>query len=184
MLSLNHARILMLILTAYALYSVTTRVGWPGVLVTLNLSFLSNDFMATLLHPPEDCTPDIPHSEQSPQDKTDPEMEDFSSGSEFEYSTPPPAPPSRSEPEHVSAESNPYCATSAPSVLCTEKVSPSCSSSSSSVASSSRVVKSDAASIAEIERIMKGSNHYEVLGVPKSRTVDLKTLKKEYHKKV
>ncbi|XP_078178113.1 chaperone DnaJ-domain superfamily protein [Carex rostrata] len=184
MLSLNHARILMLILTAYALYSVTTRVGWHGVLITINLSFLSNDFLAKLLHPPEDYTPDIPHSEQTPQNRTDPVMEDFPSGSGYEYSTPPPAPPPTSEPECVSAESNPYRATSAPSVLCTEKVSPSCSSSSSSVASSSRVVKSDAASIAEIERIMKGSNHYEVLGVPRSRTVDLKILKKEYHKKV
>jgi DnaJ homolog subfamily C member 14 len=182
MLSLNHARILILILTVYALYSVTSRVGWPGVLVSLNLSFLSNDFMVTLLHPPEDCTPEIPHSEQSPQNKSDPVMEDFGSG--FEYSTPPPAPPPRSEPEHVSAESNPYRASSAPSVLCTEKVSPSCSSSSSSVASSSRVVKSDVVSIAEIERVMKGSNHYEVLGVPRSRTVDPKILKKEYHKKV
>lgn len=184
MLSLNHARILMLILTAYALYSVTTRVGWHGVLITFNLSFLSNDFLAKLLHPPEDYTPDIPHSEQNPENRTDPVMEDFPSGSGYEYSTPPPAPPPTSEPECVSAKSNPYRATSAPSVLCTEKVSPSCSSSSSSVASSSKVVKSDGASIAEIERIMKGSNHYEVLGVPRSHTVDLKILKKDYHKKV
>lgn len=173
----------MILLTTYALYSVTTRVGWPGVLITLNLSFLSNDFLAKLLQPPEDCTPETPHSKERPQNEPDPVMEDFDTGSGFEYSTPPPPSPPTSESERVSTESNPYRATSAPSVLCTEKVSPSCLSS-SSVASSSRVVKSDVASMAEIERIMKGSNHYEVLGVPRSRTVDPKILKKEYHKKV
>jgi len=45
-------------------------------------------------------------------------------------------------------------------------------------------VKSDSSSLDEIKRIMDGSNHYEVLGVPRNRSIDQKTLKEEYHRMV
>ncbi|URE42187.1 heat shock protein DnaJ [Musa troglodytarum] len=51
-------------------------------------------------------------------------------------------------------------------------------------ASSSKVVIMEPTSLVEMERIMNSSNHYEVLGLLRNKSVDHNILKKEYHKKV
>ncbi|KAK4439616.1 hypothetical protein Salat_0296500 [Sesamum alatum] len=43
--SLNHARLVVLMATLYAMYCVKVRVGWLGVFLAINLAFLSNDVL-------------------------------------------------------------------------------------------------------------------------------------------
>ncbi|CAA6668084.1 unnamed protein product [Spirodela intermedia] len=49
--------------------------------------------------------------------------------------------------------------------------------------SPSKAVKSDLGSLEEMRRIMGSLNHYETLGFPQIRAIDLAALKKEYRKK-
>uniref|UniRef100_A0A5B6Z8I7 J domain-containing protein n=1 Tax=Davidia involucrata TaxID=16924 RepID=A0A5B6Z8I7_DAVIN len=47
--SLNHARLVVLMATIYAIYCVKVQVGWHGVFLSINLAFLSNDLFNYLL---------------------------------------------------------------------------------------------------------------------------------------
>ncbi|KAH8518081.1 hypothetical protein H0E87_000044 [Populus deltoides] len=47
--SLNHARLVVLMATIYAIYCVKVRVGWHGVFLSINLTFFSNDVLNFLL---------------------------------------------------------------------------------------------------------------------------------------
>jgi DnaJ family protein C protein 14 len=163
MCSLKHARYVIPVLTSYAIYSVAVRVGWLGVFLTLNLSFLTNDLLNKLAQGYEGSTEE---SQFQDMKDSDPVMDDeLYRSCEF-----PPVPDS--EPETVSS-AKPYCSAPIQDVLHVHKEEP-----------PSKVVKSDSSSLDEIKRIMDGSNHYEVLGVPRNRTIDQKTLKKEYHRMV
>jgi len=162
MCSLKHARYVIPVLTSYAIYSVAVRVGWLGVFLTLNLSFLTNDLLNKLVQGYEGSTEE---SQFQDMKDSDPVMDEFYRSCEF-----PPVPDS--EPETVSS-AKPYCSAPIQDVLHVQKEEP-----------PSKVVKSDSSSLDEIKRIMDGSNHYEVLGVPRNRSIDQKTLKKEYHRMV
>lgn len=162
MCSLKHARYVIPVLTSYAIYSVAVRVGWLGVFLTLNLSFLTNDLLNKLVQGYEGSTEE---SQFEDMKDSDPVMDEFYRSCEF-----PPVPDS--EPETVSS-AKPYCSAPIQDVLHVQKEEP-----------PSKVVKSDSSSLDEIKRIMDGSNHYEVLGVPRNRSIDQKTLKKEYHRMV
>ncbi|XP_066383308.1 uncharacterized protein [Miscanthus floridulus] len=162
MCSLKHARYVIPVLTSYAIYSVAVRVGWLGVFLTLNLSFLTNDLLNKLAQGYEGSTEE---SQFQDMKDSDPVMDEFYRSCEF-----PPVPDS--EPETVSS-AKPYCSAPIQDVLHVQKEEP-----------PSKVVKSDSSSLDEIKRIMDGSNHYEVLGVPRNRSIDQKTLKKEYHRMV
>ena len=162
MCSLKHARYVIPILTTYAIYCVAVRVGWLGVFLTLNLSFLTNDLLNKLLQGYEGSTEEEQFEDMK---DSDPVMDEFYRSCEF-----PPTPDS--EPETVSY-AKPYCSAPTQDVLHVQKEEP-----------PSKVVKSDSSSLDEIKRIMDGSNHYEVLGIPRNRGIDQKSLKKEYHRMV
>lgn len=46
------------------------------------------------------------------------------------------------------------------------------------------VVREDLNSVIEMERILNSGNHYEALGFPRQKKIDVVLLKKEYRKKV
>jgi DnaJ homolog subfamily C member 14 len=162
MCSLKYARYVVPVLTTYAIYCVTVHIGWLGLFFTLNLSFLTNDLMNKLLQGSEERTEERPFEEMK---DSDPVMDEFYCSCEF------PSPPDR-EPETVSSV-KPYCSSPTQDVLHVQKEE-----------SPSKVVKSDSSSLDEMKRIMDGSTHYDVLGIPHNRSIDQKILKKEYHKMV
>ncbi|XP_072952175.1 uncharacterized protein [Typha angustifolia] len=159
--SLNHARFLILMSSAYAVYCISARVGWFGVFLTLNISFLSNDFLNKLFQGYDSTNENAKFEE--PKDP-EPVMEDLSGSCEY-------SPPTGESANVDSFKSSSSMSTT--EVLNTQKD-----------VSSSKVVKNDSTSIDEMKRIMDGLNHYEVLGFPRHKVIDLKLLKKEYHKKV
>ncbi|WOL15333.1 hypothetical protein Cni_G24114 [Canna indica] len=162
MFSFNHARFLILMATAYAFYFVNTRVGLHGVVLSLSLSFVSNDILNKLLQGYNSTKEDIHVEEQKEHEHV---MEDVSVDSEY-------SPPSKETEEGAASKSS--CTVPKASYF----------SDADESASSSKVAMSDSTSLVEMNRIMSSLNHYEVLGSVRSDHVDPKILKKEYHKKV
>lgn len=163
MFSLNHARLVVLMATVYAIYCVKVQVGWHGVLLAINLAFFSNDVLNYILQWCDKVT-ESPHFEEQKQSEEVME-DDFST--ECDYSIP------TDEPEKVhSCKSSSKPATSA--VINIEKES----------CSSSKVVKEETSSADEMQKILSSINHYEALGFPRHQKIDAATLKKEYRKKV
>lgn len=160
--SLNHARLVVLVATAYALYFVKVRVGWLGVCLSINLAFLSNDVLNYLLqgcdHGREDAHFEEPKvSEPITED-------DFSEDCESSVPT------SDAENLHSCKTSSNESTTSA--FLNIQKNS-----------SATRVEKKDTSSADEMKRILDSLDHYEALGVPRNKNINVALLKKEYHKK-
>ena len=162
MFSLNHARLLILISTAYAVYFVNVRAGSLGVFLSLNLSFVSNDLLSKLLQG-YDSVSEGTHFEE--QKESEPVAEDFPGYSEYS--------PPTSEVENVTT-SKASCKTSAtPNILNIQKDAP-----------SSKVLKAESTSMDEMNRVMNSSNHYEALGFPRHKSIDPLMLKKEYRRMV
>ncbi|WJX68154.1 hypothetical protein P8452_52550 [Trifolium repens] len=161
--SLNHARFVVLIGTAYAMYSVQVTVGWLGVFLAINLAFLSNDILNFLLQWFDNVS-ESSHSEEQKQSETVVE-DDFSE--ECEY----PIPPVESENLHsCKSSSKPPAVTT--SVVDKQKE-----------LLVNKVVKEETNSIDEMKRILKSLNHYEALGFIRHKKIDAAILKKEYRKK-
>ncbi|KAJ8478429.1 hypothetical protein OPV22_022156 [Ensete ventricosum] len=161
-ISLNHARYLILTAVGYAVYCVNFYVGLYGVFLALNLSFISHDILNNLFQRC-DCTDEGTHVKEQKESKQ--VMEDFSVDSEY-------SPPTKEAEDAVYSKS--FSTTSNASNLSNTKKD----------ASSSKVVIMEPTSLVEMERIMNSSNHYEVLGLLRNKSVDHNILKKEYHKKV
>ncbi|URE41562.1 heat shock protein DnaJ [Musa troglodytarum] len=162
MFSLNHARFLILMATAYAVYCVNAHVGLHGVLLSLNISFISNDILNNFLQGFDGNGKGIHVKEQKEPEQV---IEDFPFDSENS--------PLTKETEDMTYSKS-SCTTPKASKL----------SNTQKDASSSKVNIVDLTSLVEIERIMNSSNHYEVLGFLRNKNVDPNILKKEYHKKV
>jgi len=162
MFSLNHARLLIFISTAYSVYFVNVRAGSLGVFLSLNLSFISNDLLSKLLQGYDSASDGLHFEEQK---ESEPVAEDFPG--DYEY------PPQTSEAENVTT-SKASCKTSAtPNVLNIQKDAP-----------SSKVLNAESTSMDEMKRIMNSSNHYEALGFPRHKNIDPLMLKKEYRRMV
>ncbi|XVE63209.1 hypothetical protein DITRI_Ditri07aG0001300 [Diplodiscus trichospermus] len=158
--SLSHARLIILIATAYSVYFVKVRVGWLGVFLSINLAFFSNDVLNYLLQCFDNVSENT-HFEEQKESK--PIMEDDLS-SECEYSIP------TDEPEKVHpCKSSSKSATT--SVISQKEFS------------AKRVVKEDTSSADEMKRILNSTDHYEALGFPRHIKIDTGILKKEYRKK-
>ncbi|KAK4386847.1 hypothetical protein Sango_2555300 [Sesamum angolense] len=82
--SLNHARLMVLMATLYAMYCVKVRVGWFGVFLSINLAFLSNDTLNYLMKWCDNWSENT-HSEEHKESESF-LGDDFST--ECEYSTP------------------------------------------------------------------------------------------------
>ncbi|XP_043688402.1 uncharacterized protein LOC122639594 isoform X2 [Telopea speciosissima] len=160
--SLNHARIVVLMATIYALYCVKVRVGWLGVFLSVNLAFLSNDLFNYLLQGCDNATEGTHFEEQK---ESEPVTEDDFSG-DCEYS----APTSDAENLHT------FKSSSKPSTTLNFV-------NSQGECSASRVVKADTTSVDEMKRILNSGNHYETLGLPSYKSIDATVVKKEYRKK-
>ncbi|CAL5187200.1 unnamed protein product [Lathyrus oleraceus] len=161
--SLNHARLVVLIGTAYAMYSVQVKVGWLGVILAVNLAFLSNDILNFLLQLFDNVS-ESPHSEEQKQPEPVPE-DDFAEACEY------PIPPVESENlQSCKSSSKPPAVTA--SVVDKQKE-----------LLVNKVVREQTNSIDEMRRILKSLNHYEALGFNRHKKIDAAVLKKEYRKK-
>ncbi|XP_042520003.1 uncharacterized protein LOC122093681 isoform X2 [Macadamia integrifolia] len=161
--SLNHARIVVLMATVYALYCVKVRVGWLGAFLSINLAFLSNDIFNYLLQGCDNATEGT-HFEEKKESETVTE-EDFSGAGEYSVPT------SDAENFHAFKSSSKLSTTTLNFV------------NSLGECSASQVVKADTTSLDEMKRILNSGNHYETLGLPSYKIVDATVLKKEYKKK-
>lgn len=163
--SLKHARLAVLMAAVYAVYCVKVRVGWLGVFLSINLSFLSNDALNWMLQWC-DSVRENTHSEEQKQSETIVE-DDFSEDCEFS------TPTKESENQHS------YCnkAPTKPPASSVVKDMP-------KEAPASKVVKEQTSSADEMKRILNSIDHYEALGFSRHKKIDALVLKKEYHKKV
>ncbi|BAT93293.1 hypothetical protein LR48_Vigan05g019200 [Vigna angularis] len=162
--SLNHARLVVLVGTIYAIYCVQVRVGWLGVFLALNLAFLSNDILNFLLQWFDNVS-ESSHSEEHKQSETVVE-DDFSK--EFEY----PIPTEESENLHS-------CKSSSKPAVSTAVVD------NKKELSVNKIVREQetTSSTDEMKRILKSLNHYDALGFSRHKKIDAAVLKKEYRKK-
>ncbi|KAK8648194.1 hypothetical protein V6N13_128955 [Hibiscus sabdariffa] len=158
--SLSHARLIVLIATAYSVYCVKVRVGWHGVFLSINLAFLSNDVVNYLLQCFDNAS-ESTHFEEQKDPKS--VMEDDLPG-QCEYSIP------ADEPKKVHQyRSSSKSATT--SVINQKEFT------------AKRVVKEETSSTDEMKRILSSMDHYEALGFPRQVKIDAGILKKEYRKK-
>ncbi|MQM12246.1 hypothetical protein Taro_045161 [Colocasia esculenta] len=160
MFSQNHARPLIFMSMAYSVYYVYTCVGWIGVFLSTNLSFLSNDLFTSLLRG-YDCMRE--HEQCEASTKSEPIAEEFSEDCDFCTQT--------SEAEDIVSPK--ACKASGTENSVKMAVDP----------SPSKVLKSDSSSLDEMKKIMSSSNHYEALGFLRNKMIDLTILKKEYRRK-
>lgn len=161
--SLNHARLVVLMATLYAVYCVKVRVGWLGVILSISLSFLSNDALNLMLQWC-DSMRESTHSEEQKQSET--VIEDEFSG-DCEFSTP-----------AEESENQRSCCNKAPS----KPPASSVVKDTPEEAPPSKVVKEQTSSAEEMKRILSSIDHYEALGFPRHKKIDTILLKKEYHK--
>ncbi|GFP89644.1 Dnaj homolog subfamily c member 14 [Phtheirospermum japonicum] len=171
--SLNHARLLVFMATTYAMYCVKVKVGWVGVFLSINLAFLSNDVLNYLIKWCDNLSESTHFEERKESDAFT--EEDFST--ECGYSSAPTEEVEDEGEEEVEEDKFHSC-----------KSASKPASSSSFVekpkeAASKKVVKEDASSIIEMERILNSGNHYEALGFPRQKKIDVMLLKKEYRRK-
>ncbi|XP_020575105.1 uncharacterized protein LOC110021107 [Phalaenopsis equestris] len=159
--SLSHARGLVVISAVYALYFVHARVGWTGVFLSMNLSFISNDLLNKLLQGYDYA---CEHASCEEHKASEPLVEDYPS--EFEFF------PHTAEANNVASSKSTVKNSVTSSFFGVQKD-----------ASSIKVVNADSVSNDEMKRIMNSSNHYEALGFPRRNSIDPIALKKEYYKK-
>ncbi|CAA7408920.1 unnamed protein product [Spirodela intermedia] len=160
MFSRSNARFLIIVSTAYSVYSVYVRVGWGGILLLTNLSFLSNDLLTTFLQGYDEAHEAGQREEPR---KSEPIAEDFVGYGDFS------SPGSKSGEDDTPKS---HKESDAGDVKNSKKDS-----------SLSEVVKPDSSSLDEMKRIMDSSNHYEALGLPRNKSIDVALLKREYKKK-
>lgn len=165
--SLNHARLVVLIATIYALYSVKVRVGWLGVVVSISLSFLSNDLLNYILQ----LCDNLRESTHFEEHKESVPFSDDDFVEDCDYSTP------TEEGEKVHA-CKPSSTKSSSSTTPTPPVVKKQES------SANHIVKEVVNSPEEMKRILGSGDHYEALGLSRVTKIDAILLKKEYRKKV
>ncbi|KAF8408778.1 hypothetical protein HHK36_004847 [Tetracentron sinense] len=160
--SLNHARLVVLMASTYAIYCVKVQVGWLGVLLSINLAFLSNDLLNYFLQLCDNVTEKAHFEEHKESESV---TEDDLSG-DSEYSVP------SGEAENLHS----FKSSSTPSVTSTFV-------NIQTESSTSEVVRADASSMDEMKRILSSMDHYEALGLPRHKDIDATFMRREYRKK-
>ncbi|XP_068654349.1 uncharacterized protein [Aristolochia californica] len=160
--SLNHARLVILMATTYALYCVKVRVGWLGVSLSISLAFLSNDLLNCFLKGYEGGLESTDFEEHKESESI---PEDFPEDSG--YSSP------ASEPEKVSSCKSSSKTPGTSSFVNIQKA-PSVGI---------RVERAEPVSLDEMRSILNSADHYEALGLPRHKNIDFLLLKKEYRRK-
>lgn len=163
--SLNHTRLVVLVATVYALYYAKHQVGWSGVLVSINLAFLSCDALTCM----DEWYDGLRQTTQFEEPKV-----------------------SESFVENVIQAESKFCVLVNKSEQvgpCKSSIKPAAMSNSmnkqkkSSMISIS-VVKNYVNATKEMKRIVACVDHYEILGFSRYKNIDATLLKKEYKKKV
>lgn len=162
--SLNHARLVVFMATIYSIYCVRTRVGWVGVILSINLAFLSNDLLNYLLQWCDKISESV-HEEQKEKEAGSVMEDDFSGESGFSV------PKSETDKAYSGKSSSKTTSSSSFVHKPVESLS------------SSQVVKEDFSSVNEMKRILNSMDHYEALGFPCQKRIDAIVLKREYRKK-
>ncbi|GAV78671.1 DnaJ domain-containing protein [Cephalotus follicularis] len=161
--SLNHARLVVLIATIYAIYCVKVRVGWLGVFLSINLAFLSNDVFHNMLQWSDNMSESTQTEELKGKQSRTILDDDFVGDCNFPFTT--------DEPEEVhSSKSSSNPTTTSPVANNLNE-------------SSAKVVREEARSADEMKKILNSVDHYEALGVIRHKKIDATILKKEYKKK-
>ncbi|CAK7323935.1 unnamed protein product [Dovyalis caffra] len=160
--SLNHARLVVLMATIYAIYCVKVRVGWHGVFLSINLTFFSNDVLNFLLQ----WCDNVSESTQFEEHKESETVLEDEFSAECEFSIP----VDESEKVQPCKSSSKPAASS--SVVNNQKES-----------SAGKVIVEETSSADEMQRILVSVDHYGALGFPRHKRIDVTLLKKEYHKK-
>lgn len=166
MFSQSNARVLIFVSAAYSVYSVYVRVGWSGILLLTNLSFLSNDLLTTFLQGFDQAHESGQREEPR---KSESVTEDFLGYGDLSS-------PGGGGGGGSAAEDGAHKAHEEPNAGDAKNIEKD--------SSSNEVVKSDSSSLDEMKRIMDSSNHYEALGFPRNKSIDPALLKREYRKKV
>ncbi|RID56433.1 hypothetical protein BRARA_G03631 [Brassica rapa] len=170
--SLNHARLVVLIAAGYAMYCVKVRLGWLGVLLSMNLAFLSNDVLNCLLQWCDNLS-EKPQPEEPKKSEETIIEEDYPG--EFEYPSVPVEEEEEEKTEKKVHENKSSAEPTAPTTTVVNTVRE---------ITSVKMVKVDTSSSAdEMKRILKSLNHYEALGFSRHKKIDDAVLKKEYRKK-
>lgn len=154
--------------TMYALYCVKVRVGWSGVIVSINLSFLSNDLLSYVLQWCDNLS-ETSHFDEHKESEAF-AKDDFSGDCDFS------APADEAEKVHSCKSSSTKSSsktTASPSVVNKQNESP-----------SNHVVREEVNSPDEMKRILGSKDHYDALGFSREKKIDVLLLKKEYRKKV
>lgn len=160
-ISLHHARVLIVFATVYAIYFVNVRAGLLGVFLSFNLAFISTNLLSKL-HQGYDGVGDSANFEE--QKEQEPVIDDFSENCEY-FSM-------ENEAEKASPTKSSPCKTpTTPTILNIQKEAP-----------FSKVLKAEPLSVDEMKRIVDSSNHYEAFGLPRYRSIDPLMLKKEYRR--
>lgn len=169
LISLNHARLVVLIAAIYAIYSVKVRVGWFGVVVSVSLSFLSNDLLNNVLQWCDNLRGSTHFEEQN-------ESVSFSDDDfveDCDYSVPTDEDEKVHSCKSSSTKSSPSKTTATPTVVKKQKES-----------SANHMEKETVNSLDEMKKILGSVDHYEALGLSRTTKIDAVFLKKEYRKKV
>lgn len=164
--SLNHARLVVFMATLYSMYCVRIRVGWLGVSLAINLAFLSNDVLNYMIKWCDNLS-ESTHFEEHKEADSFPE-DDFCT--KCEYSAP-------TEVETEEEDKMKSCKSA------TTPASPSSIVEKPKESAARSVVREDASSLIEMEKILNSGNHYDALGFPRHKKIDVVLLKKEYRKK-
>ncbi|KAL7593723.1 uncharacterized protein LOC111884725 [Lactuca sativa] len=165
--SLNHTRFVVLVAMVYALYYVKHQVGWSGVLVSINLAFLSCDALTFMLQWCDNLSEKSETTQFEEPKVPESFLEDDITESKFRVNG--------EEDEHEQVNS---CKSSSnkPTFMNKEK-----KESKSTI--SIPVVKTHENEVNEMERIISCVDHYETLGFTRYDKIDAILLKKEYKKK-
>lgn len=163
--SLNHARLVVFMATMYSMYCVKIRVGWFGVFLAINLAFLSNDVLNYMIKWCDNLSESTHFEEHKDADSFT--EDDFCT--KCDYS----APTEVELEEEEKVKSCKSATTPAPSSV-VEKPKES---------AAKTVAREDTDSLVEMEKILNSGNHYEALGFPRNKKIDVLLLKKEYRKK-
>ncbi|KAK1406904.1 hypothetical protein QVD17_38513 [Tagetes erecta] len=181
--SINHARLVILMATIYALYFVKKQAGWSGISVSINLAFVSNDVLNCMIQLSDNLSekshfeePEIHKSfvdnEKSfvdyektfVDDKKTFVDDEFVSESEF------------SLPNDETEKVHPYKSSTKP--VATETVDDK-----QKEYLTIPLVKDGGEAINEMKRVISCLDHYEALGFSRYQKIDVVLLKKEYRKK-
>ncbi|KAL8096518.1 uncharacterized protein LOC141692544 [Apium graveolens] len=168
LISLNHARLVVLIAAIYAIYSVKVRVGWLGVVVSVILSFLSNDLLNNVIQWCDNMRGSTRFEEQ----KESVSFSDDDFVEDRDYSVPIDKEEKIHSCKSSSTKSSPSKNTAAPAVVKKQKES-----------SANHLEKEAVNSLDEMKRILGSVDHYEALGLSHTSKIDAVFLKKEYRKK-